>query len=166
MKAQKGKVLSTPFSLPFFSLVQQHGRTVVVKNAGSVLSSRALSAQVRVRVEGGKRGGGGSEKGGPLKLDGFVRSASQNSYSIFDQNLRSCSLLYFNLTWQKLRTPFMVSPLYQETVSDLPCQLRILITRTLIGSQEIYWHFGKRLLTFGAKCFHLHIFEKKTHAVW
>ena len=61
MKAQKGKVLSTPFSLPFFSLVQQHGRTVVVKNAGSVLSSRALSAQVRVRVEGG---GGGGRGGG------------------------------------------------------------------------------------------------------
>jgi len=53
----------------------------------------------------------------PEKLGGGVRTASQNPYPIYDQNLRY-SLLCL---WpdQKFETPFMTWLLNQNPVSDL-----------------------------------------------
>ena len=57
------------------------------------------------------------ERGTPRKLGGGVRSASQNPYPIYDQNLRF-SLPYL---WpdQKFETLFMTWPLNQNPISDL-----------------------------------------------
>ena len=87
------------FSSAFFQprstfAVQQHGRTVVAKNAGSVHSSRALPARVGVVAIFAPHPYFaqacvwlGEGRGVTPRIIGCVRSVSQNPYSINDQNL-------------------------------------------------------------------------------
>ena len=70
------------------------------------ISSRSYVRHIRIQTPGVL----------PDKLGGVVRSASQNPYPIYDQNLQY-SLPYL---WpdQKFETLFMTSTLHQNPVSD------------------------------------------------